>query len=48
MAVRESVVGVVDGVWYLAVYVVGTLDLFAEFDWRLIVPVLVWTSPTSW
>jgi ATP-binding cassette subfamily B multidrug efflux pump len=44
MAVRESVVNVVDGVWYLAIYLVGTVIMLAGFDWRLFVPVLVWTA----
>jgi ATP-binding cassette subfamily B multidrug efflux pump len=43
MAVRESVVNVVDGVWYLAVYLVGTLAMLGGFDWRLLLPVLAWT-----
>ena len=43
MAVRESVVNVVDGVWYLVVYVAGTVALLAGFDWRLIWPVFAWT-----
>jgi ATP-binding cassette subfamily B multidrug efflux pump len=47
MAVRESVVNVIDGVWYLVVYLVGTLVMFAGFDWRLLVPVLVWTLAYS-
>ncbi len=42
MAVRESVVNVIDGVWYLIVYLVGTLVLLAGFDWRLLLPVIVW------
>jgi ATP-binding cassette subfamily B multidrug efflux pump len=43
MAVRESVVNVVDGVWYLAVYIVGTVAMLGGFDWRLILPLLAWT-----
>ena len=43
MAVRESVVNVVDGVWYLVVYVLGTVAMLAGFDWRLIWPVVAWT-----
>ncbi len=42
MALRESVVNVVDGVWYLIVYLAGTLVMFAGFDWRLLVPVVLW------
>jgi ATP-binding cassette subfamily B multidrug efflux pump len=43
MAVRESVVNVVDGVWYLAVYIVGTVAMLGGFDWRLDLPLLAWT-----
>lgn len=42
MALRESVVNVVDGVWYLAVYLIGTAILLAGFDWRLLTPVVIW------
>src|SRR5690606_20586519 len=44
MAVRESVINVIDGVWYLFVYLVGTLYLLSAFDWRLMVPLFVWTA----
>jgi ATP-binding cassette, subfamily B, multidrug efflux pump len=43
MALRESVVNVVDGVWYLAVYIVGTLYLLGGFDWLLLLPLFAWT-----
>jgi ATP-binding cassette subfamily B multidrug efflux pump len=43
MAVRESVVNIVDGVWYLAVYVIGTVVLLLGFDWRLLLPLAAWT-----
>ena len=43
MALRDSVVNVVDGVWYLAVYIAGTLYLLAGFDWRLLLPLIGWT-----
>src|SRR5918998_4576480 len=43
MAVRESVVNVIDGVWYLAVYLVGTIAMLGGFDWRLILPLVAWT-----
>ncbi|MEZ5815531.1 MAG: ABC transporter ATP-binding protein [Hyphomicrobiaceae bacterium] len=41
-ALRESVVQVVDAVWYVAVYWTGALVLFAQADWRLTLPLLVW------
>ncbi len=43
-AVREAVVNVIDGVWFLAIYLFGTLALFAGIDWRMLVPVLVWIT----
>ena len=42
-AVREAVINVIDGVWFLLIYLIGTLGLFAGIDWRLLVPVAVWT-----
>jgi ATP-binding cassette subfamily B multidrug efflux pump len=44
MAVRESVVNVVDGVWYLAIYLLGTVAMLGGFDWRLTLPLLAWTA----
>ena len=41
-AVRESVVNIVDGVWFLLVYLIGTIALFAGLDWRLLLPIAVW------
>ncbi|WP_422365831.1 ABC transporter ATP-binding protein [Pelagibius sp.] len=42
-ALREAVVNVIDGVWFLLIYLFGTLVLFAGIDWRLLLPVLAWT-----
>ncbi len=42
MAVRESVVNVIDGVWFLLVYLVGTATVLIGFDWRLVLPILGW------
>jgi len=42
-ALREAVINVIDGVWFLLIYLVGTLGLFAGIDWRLLLPVLIWT-----
>ncbi len=42
-AVREAVINVLDGVWFLLIYLIGTLFLFAGIDWRLLLPVLAWT-----
>jgi ATP-binding cassette, subfamily B, multidrug efflux pump len=43
-AVRESVVNVIDGVWFLVTFLFGTLALFAALDWRLLLPILAWTA----
>ena len=43
-ALRESVLQVVDAVWFVAVYSVSAIVLFAELDWRLTVPVLLWLA----
>jgi ATP-binding cassette subfamily B multidrug efflux pump len=42
MAIRESVVNMIDGVWYLLVYLAGTIVMFVGFDWRLMIPVIGW------
>jgi ATP-binding cassette subfamily B multidrug efflux pump len=42
MALRESVVNVIDGVWFLLVYLIGTIALFIGFDWRLMLPLVGW------
>lgn len=41
-ALRESVVQVVDAVWYVAVYWTGALVLFWQADWRLTLPMFAW------
>ena len=43
-AVRESVVNVIDGVWFLITFLIGTVALFGALDWRLLLPVLVWIA----
>ena len=41
-ALRESVVQVIDAIWYAAVQWVGAAVVFAIADWRLLIPLLVW------
>lgn len=41
-AVRESVVQAIDAVWFVAVYWLTALVLFASADWRLVGPLLAW------
>lgn len=41
-ALREAVLNVIDGVWLLVIYLIGTLSLFAVIDWRLMIPIIAW------
>jgi ATP-binding cassette, subfamily B, multidrug efflux pump len=41
-ALREAVVNVIDGIWFLFTFLIGAIALFAALDWRLLVPVLLW------
>ncbi|HEV7370567.1 ABC transporter ATP-binding protein [Arenibaculum sp.] len=43
-AVRESVVNVIDGVWFLVTFLAGTVALLAALDWRLLLPLAAWTA----
>jgi ATP-binding cassette subfamily B multidrug efflux pump len=43
-ALRESVVQVIDAIWYAAVQWVGAAVIFAAADWRLLVPLVVWLA----
>ncbi|CAD5108725.1 ABC transporter ATP-binding protein [Zestomonas carbonaria] len=41
-ALRDSAVQAIDSLWHVVVYVVSSLVLFAEADWRLMLPLLIW------
>ncbi|EXU76606.1 ABC transporter ATP-binding protein [Erwinia mallotivora] len=41
-ALRDSAVQAVDALWHVLIYAITSLVLFAEADWRLMVPLLVW------
>ena len=41
-SLRESAVQIVDALWYVTVYTGSALFLFAQADWRLTVPLVVW------
>jgi ATP-binding cassette subfamily B multidrug efflux pump len=43
-ALRESVVQVIDAIWYALVQWVGAAIIFAAADWRLLVPLVVWLA----
>jgi ATP-binding cassette, subfamily B, multidrug efflux pump len=42
MALRDSVVNVIDNSWSFAVTLVGTVPILLGFDWRLLLPFLAW------
>ena len=41
-SLRESAVQMVDSLWYIVVYTGTALYLFAQADWRLMVPLVLW------
>ncbi len=41
-ALRDSAVQMVDAIWHVLIYSVTALILFAEADWRLMVPLVAW------
>ena len=41
-AVRDSVVQLIDAIWYAAVQWVGAAVIFAAADWRLLTPLILW------
>jgi ATP-binding cassette subfamily B multidrug efflux pump len=47
-ALRDSVVQVIDAVWFVLIYTISALYLFAEADLRLTVPLLVWLVGYFW
>jgi ATP-binding cassette, subfamily B, multidrug efflux pump len=43
-ALRESVVQVIDAIWYAGVQWVGSAVIFAAADWRLLLPLVLWLA----
>lgn len=43
-ALRESVVQLIDALWYAAVQFGGAAILFAAADWRLVIPLAAWLA----
>ncbi len=41
-SLRESAVQIVDAIWYVSIYTIAALVLFAQADWRLTLPLLAW------
>jgi ATP-binding cassette subfamily B multidrug efflux pump len=43
-ALRDSVVQLIDAIWYAAVQWAGAAVVFAAADWRLLIPLLAWLA----
>lgn len=41
-SLRESVVQLIDALWYASVQFIGSTLLFAASDWRLTIPLIIW------
>ncbi|BFT65120.1 ABC transporter ATP-binding protein [Pseudomonas moorei] len=41
-SLRDSAVQAVDALWHVLIYAISSLVLFAEADWRLMIPLLSW------
>jgi len=44
---REAVLNVIDGLWFLVIFLLGTLVLFARMDAILVLPIVVWIAAYS-
>ncbi|MGY4662630.1 ABC-type multidrug transport system fused ATPase/permease subunit [Pseudomonas chlororaphis] len=43
-SLRDSAVQAVDALWHVLIYAVSSLVLFAEADWHLMIPLLIWIA----
>lgn len=43
-ALRESIVQLIDALWYASVQFIGAAVLFGASDWRLLIPLLAWLA----
>jgi ATP-binding cassette, subfamily B, multidrug efflux pump len=43
-ALRDSVVQVIDAIWYAVVQWIGAAVIFAAADWRLLIPLVAWLA----
>jgi ATP-binding cassette subfamily B multidrug efflux pump len=41
-ALRESIVQIIDALWFVAIFAVSALIIFAQADWRLAGPLALW------
>ncbi len=47
-ALRESIIQLIDALWYASVQFFGAAALFAAADWRLTIPLLAWVTGYTW
>ena len=47
-ALRESIIQLIDALWYASVQFFGAAALFAAADWRLTIPLLAWVTGYIW
>lgn len=43
-SLRDSAVATVDALWHVLIYSISALVLFAEADWRLMIPLIAWIA----
>ena len=43
-SLRDSLVQAMDALWHVSIYAISSLVLFAEADWRLMIPLLTWIA----
>jgi len=43
-SLRDSLVQAMDALWHVTIYAISSLVLFAEADWRLMIPLLLWIA----
>ncbi len=43
-SLRDSLVQAMDALWHVSIYAISSLVLFAEADWRLMLPLLTWIA----
>ncbi len=41
-AVRQTVVEIVDALWFVIIYAVSALVIFFQADWKLMIPLILW------
>ena len=43
-SLRDSLVQAMDALWHVSIYAISSLVLFAEADWRLMLPLITWIA----